>query len=454
MEPNALEKLNQRNAPGDEMQVVTIVAASAPEAVAQIRARLGAAAIVLNVRPLPRSGLSQFWRMPLIEVVACAPVAKLKEAVASSVPEPVCSDEPVQHSKFHVQSSTFPPSPDEPATDFADQLSEDDGPVQRSPFTVHRSPFTSEGDDSAWQAGRVLEKTGLLPRFAQHVVEELCKANGDAPPPPLHDQLAQSREVLKKLWRSPAPAQTRWHLFVGAPGVGKTTCLCKWLTQAVLLEDRTAHVLRLDGRAANTAEFLNVYCEILGVPAERSRPAHAVLSPWEPVPAAASPASLQVGRVSPSAPRTNRLRTHGALGEARPTAGPKAAALLEPDGEERFADAELVFLDLPGVDWRDAGAVRELAEQVADLPGARVHLVLNAAYDTAVLFSQVRAFGALPISDLVFTHLDEEPRPGKLWNFVLGAEHAVGFLSAGQNIPGTFEAATPEKLLARQFPRR
>ena len=78
---------------------------------------------------------------------------------------------------------------------------------------------------------------------------------------------------------------------------------------------------------------------------------------------------------------------------------------------------------------------------------AQVHLVLNAAYDAHLLFGQIEAFRRFPIRDLIFTHLDEEIRRGKLWNFVLGTNYAIGFLSAGQNVPGDFQVAAPELLL-------
>jgi flagellar biosynthesis GTPase FlhF len=53
---------------------------------------------------------------------------------------------------------------------------------------------------------------------------------------------------------------------------------------------------------------------------------------------------------------------------------------------------------------------------------------------------------------LILTHLDEEPRWGKLWNVVLGTKYPVRFLSAAQNIPGEFLSATAERILIRQFP--
>ena len=57
----------------------------------------------------------------------------------------------------------------------------------------------------------------------------------------------------------------------------------------------------------------------------------------------------------------------------------------------------------------------------------------------------------LPIEDLILTHLDEEPRWGKIWNIVLGTNYPVRYLSAAQNVPGDFYHAAAERILARQF---
>ncbi|MDB6023245.1 MAG: hypothetical protein JWQ04_3102, partial [Pedosphaera sp.] len=57
------------------MQPISFTAASAEQAVAQIRAQLGPEAIVLNVRPLPAHGLARLWQKPMIEVLACIPEA-------------------------------------------------------------------------------------------------------------------------------------------------------------------------------------------------------------------------------------------------------------------------------------------------------------------------------------------------------------------------------------------
>src|SRR5271170_101320 len=52
---------------------IPFIAATAEEAVAQIRARLGPDAVVLNVRPIKAPGLARLWQKPMIEVVAYRP---------------------------------------------------------------------------------------------------------------------------------------------------------------------------------------------------------------------------------------------------------------------------------------------------------------------------------------------------------------------------------------------
>ena len=352
----------------------TFTAGSAAEAVAQIRAQLGADAVVLNVRQLPATGLSRLWQKARIEVTATLPEAP-----------PIAPD---NLGELRREMAALRELVVRPAHHAAPE------PVREE--AMPEFSFEPVPDASGWRVGVLLQKLGLLPLHAQRVIERLQLLHGETPPASFSDELALVREVLPDLWRSPELShaqQTRpLHVFIGPPGSGKTTALCKWLTQAVLLDGQPACVWRLDGQTANTAEFLGVHGEILGVPVERT---------W--------------------------------------TATPPATA------------GEICFVDLPGVDARDLAAMADLAARLAAWPNAQVHLVLNAAYDTQLLLAQARAWAALPITDLVLTHLDEEPRQGKLWNLVWGTNFALRVLGAGQNVPGDFRAATAEGLLAVTF---
>jgi flagellar biosynthesis protein FlhF len=339
---------------GPAIQPIPFIAASAEEAVAQIRARLGSDAVVLNVRPLKPPGWARLWQKPMIEVVAYRPE---------------------------------PPAPAAPAAPVSEALAE---------FRQELEEIRQQVDlsNSGWRVAALLQKTGLLPLHAQHILDDLKSAHGDIPPSSLAGEITLARAQLARKWRAPyVIGPHSRHVLIGPAGSGKSTVLCKWVTQTALLENRLARIWRLDGATANTAEFLSVHGEALNMAVERC---------W--------------------------TTEGGALSE------------------------DIGFIDLPGVDWRNPLAIRELSGQLIRLGSPHIHLVLNGAYDIKVLLAQTRAFSVLPLEDLIISHLDEEAHWGKLWNLTLGAGLPIRHLSAGQNIPGEFWEASAERILASQFP--
>ncbi|MCC6233764.1 MAG: hypothetical protein IT580_14025 [Verrucomicrobiales bacterium] len=367
------------------MELVSFIAESAADAATKVRERLGATAVVVNVRPMPPVARTWFSRKrPRFEILAYRP-----EAGETTPRLDATSDAPAVPSR-----ETVPTLVTERNRQETPAIAAWDSP--ETPAVPETEPRAGGG---GWRIGGLLEASGFLASNAQRVVDELRREHGDEPPVAMAEELRLARAALTKLWRAPAGRgwEGRPHVLIGPPGTGKTTCLCKWLTQVVLGEGRPVRVWRLDGQTANTGESLSVYCEILGVPLERV---------WAP----------------------------------------------EDSGATAVGGEEMRWVDLPGVDYRSAAAVEGLRAQIEALGAPVVHLVVNGAYDTALLLRQVRAFSRLPIDDVVVTHLDEESRWGKIWNLVLGTNFSVRFLSAGQNIPGEFLSATAEQVMARQFP--
>ncbi len=365
------------------MPTQTFIADSAADAIGQIRAQLGEDAVVLNVRQLPASGLSRLWQKSRIEVVAHVP----ERTAAPAVPTLPEGFEELRRELADIRTrmDAAPPV----SVPVAEPVPREVGVRLAIPDAYHHS------SDHSWPVAQLLEQTGLARLPVQRILDAMMAEHGPTPPPSLAAEIALARRVMGRMWR-PAPEMPatpeRPHVFVGAAGSGKTTALCKWLAQAVLVEGRSAHVWRLDGSTANTAETLSVYGEILGMPVSRF---------WR--------------------------------------------------GTAEAEGASIAFVDLPGVNWRNPAALAELHRQTSTLGSAHLHLVLNAAYEVPLLLAQARAFAALPLADVIVTHLDEEPRWGKLWNLALGTNLPIRFLSAGQNVPGDFVPASPEKIFATQF---
>lgn len=371
------------------MKIYQFIADNAAQAVEQIRRQLGARAVVLNIRQLPAGGLSRLWSRPRIEVLAGLEGEESAPGAADVSPSPAhrldVQDDPASFVPNTTDTATT--SPAQPALLNGADL------FARQAQAAPQDPVKISGQGAAWRIPDVLQDMGLAPLHVHQFAEQLQARHGERPPTSLREEIPLACSVLADFWeRKPVPAvNSSLHVLVGPFGAGKTTVICKWLTQSTLLAGHTARVWRLDGATANTAEALSVYGEILGVPVARS------LTFNEDVP------------------------------------------------------PEIGFIDLPGVDWRDHAAVRDLARRLTEMPPAQVHLVLNAAYESSILLAQAQAFRQLPVQDIILTHLDEETRWGKLWNLVLGTNFRVGWLSAGQNIPGTFVAATAREILARQF---
>lgn len=326
------------------MKLVTIIAENAPAALAQIHDQLGPNAVVVSVRKLPAHGIARLWHQSKnIEVVAGIP---------DEAPPPK------QHSVPPGEDAYVP---------FGDKVEPE---ISSSLPTARR-----------WRSVTWLESMGLMPVFADQLEQKVCAQHGNTPPSMPIAEWQAVRDVLATFWKPARPeAAGTPHVFIGPAGSGKTTALCKWMTGAVLTEEHSVRVWRLDGEAANVSEFLSLHCELMGVPVARF---------W--------------------------------------------------NAQEEAAD--MFFVDFPGVETHNRQAIRALRDQIASLPNPQVHLVLNAAYESSVLFEQFYAFAELKPDDVIFTHLDEERRRVKLWNFVLGTNCSIRFLGAGQKIPGEFHRA-------------
>ena len=211
---------------------------------------------------------------------------------------------------------------------------------------------------------------------------------------PLHRALAETSRLLRSQveGRTARPPLSR-AAFLGSAGVGRTTALCKWLAQEVFRRARLGHVVSVEFDRPNPLGPLPVFSEALGVPL-----AH---FPCETRPAV-------------------------------------------PGG--------FVYFDLPGISPRrtdDNAALAEFLDR--EQINERV-LVLNAAYDRASLREAYAAGRDLGATHLVFTHLDEVPQWGKLWDYLFDEALEPLFLATGPSLTGDCEEDVPGAIVRRTLP--
>jgi hypothetical protein len=122
---------------------------------------------------------------------------------------------------------------------------------------------------------------------------------------------------------------------------------------------------------------------------------------------------------------------HASRGAGRVRVLRSAPALAAPPGGQR-----------PLAAWLDRESINE-----------RV-LVLNAAYDRASLRDAYAAGRDLGATHLVFTHLDEVPQWGKLWDYLFDEEVEPLFLGTGPSLTGDCEEDVPGAIVAAHLARR
>jgi len=177
--------------------------------------------------------------------------------------------------------------------------------------------------------------------------------------------------------------------FFGSPGSGSTTALCKQLASDIFLRGRQACVMKLEADEPNSSEGLAMFCEALGV---------------------------------------QLVRTRGEL--------------------KKLDEDTNLYFDIPGMVLTGKN-VRHLQKTFDELGIESRVLVVNAAYERQLIQEAYTRAGSLGATHVVFTHVDEIPRCGKLWEFVLDDGLVPLFASTGQNIAADFDRHIIDLLVRR-----
>jgi flagellar biosynthesis protein FlhF len=110
-----------------------------------------------------------------------------------------------------------------------------------------------------------------------------------------------------------------------------------------------------------------------------------------------------------------------------------------------------LYIDLPGFGLWAEDEVSEIRMALNPLFTTSRAIVVNAAYDPALIRRCFEVGTRLDCTHVVFTHVDELQHWGKMWDFLLRSGLTPLFLSTGQNIAGDCEENVFDAVLSRTF---
>ena len=436
------------------MMIKRYVVKDMPEAIVMIRKDLGKDAVILSTKPVNVRKWMGLWRMKRIEDVAAAgediPLSTFHGSRSNDrtakpsgqSPTPVESDRreqqvgPDESSPelgasneaatadtvgLHPESRYVEPRPSEQRADW-DSMQRDVLELKQMMQTIlaksppghilePQTPWVKNLMDqgvSEERARQWLEsvhppvQTGAELR-AQPSFEGSGRPSNPGSPEEdnglrssLHARLVE--ELGELALPSPLSANTRFALFVGPTGVGKTTTIAKLAALHVLGGRRKVGLLTTDTYRIAAVEQLRTYANILGIPVE----------------VVDSPQSF-------------------------------------PDAVDKLGHCDLVFIDTAGRNFVVDEHLQEMERLMEHLTVDEVFLVLSVTAKSQDLHRVVAQFSKLRVDKLLFTKLDETATYGSIVELVLDMQKPVSYFTTGQNVPNDIEVASLDKVFDRLF---
>ncbi len=368
-------------------------AKTAEEAVRIIHERMGPKARVVAVEQLGGQGLGRLLGGSKLEVVAMIPPASLETAPETPSASPQSAAGSAATPAYGPGSRRRPL----PEVAYRGAPAEDEAEETKAPETSRAAPlreYDLGADKPLVEGGRdlrsILRRLGfsaaLLADFASSVdPRELA---GKAWAQKLDAFVGFLWQRYRGLSSAPATGQIA---FLGTPGSGISTALCKELTASVFLREEQPLVSTLELEQPNSVESLRAFCELMQVP-------------------------------------------------------------LVTEERAALAPTEQVFWDVPGIPSRDFETWRQVGTRLDDL-GVRTRVfVSHAAFDSEHLLHLVRTLECVRPTHVVLSHLDEAHNPARLWDFLLACGCSPLFASDSPSVTGGRRDDFHAALLAQTFP--
>ncbi len=403
------------------MHTKTYRAANMLTALEEIQTELGPEALIVSVRQVPGGAAWEVWKKPGVEVVAMASAAPAARPVAPATEE--------QDLRRRLRGSPRPalgmpahtPDP-KPADAFTLALRQALGRSPKVPLAGVETPPADRSEPVD---------------FDTVCAEDEAVGDGDLGQATWSPAVAEVYALL--IEQGIEVARARHHV-----DVCLETLTAKTLQDPAQVRDFIAHRLEAEISApgASLLTVAGVVC-IVGAPGAGKTTAAAKLAFL-----AARRLGLRVAWICADTYRA------GAIMQARTYAEALRLPLRVVYTAEELAqavaheqDADLIIVDLPGVNARRPDQLAELAGLLGSLPEHQTYLAAPATVKPEDLHASFNALGVFSLNGLVLTKLDETASLGSVFNLAASCRLPVLYYSAGPRVLDEFLPAQPARLV-------
>lgn len=354
------------------MKVKKYVANTMPEAMKVIRKELGSEAVILQSKEVKRKGFLGLFNKTSIEVIAALDSYPVERKKKALV-----------HDKEVKNIQTKPVSLDEKNN--LEILAEIKQlkkilELQTEKFGNLFSP------DGELVLHHLLEQD-VDPALAEELIHSAINKYSLADDTLVYSEIMQAVQAVMKerLEEFPSTGITGKHKivqFVGPTGVGKTTTIAKIAANLILKDKKKVAFITTDTYRIAAIEQLKTYARILSVPVE--------------------------------------------------------VAYNVQDYEkaiQNLNDYDVIFVDTAGRNFRDAKHIHELKMMMGDFENIATYLVLSLTAKPKDMMEIYDQFYQIPLTEVIFTKLDETAQYGSLINIVLNKQTGIAYFTNGQDVP-------------------